>query len=338
MDLKKIPPAYTPEKLLDIAFRRASKEARKVQLKNRSLRKKRSEERRVRESADYITSYLTRLEKLGDKIELADPFHRELLEINIGIDRIHSALERLSWAKMKIVKLGVRSRRNIRMKKGDPVILRKDFYGKTSSILGKIGSDLQFLGEAVQKVRNFPTIKEGLTVVIAGMPNVGKSSLLRKLTSSTPEIKPYPFTTKSILVGYIEEGHRRVQIIDTPGILDRPIEERNPIERQAVLALRVLADLILFLFDPTGTCGYTLDSQIKLYAEIEENFKEVVPVVNKMDLADKSIVKSLEDKIGKIALKCSATDGQTEDVLSLILDFQRKENDLAPPLGHRSPR
>jgi nucleolar GTP-binding protein len=338
MDLKKIPPAYTPEKLLDIAFRRASKEARKVQMKNRSLRKKRAEERRVRESADYITSYLSRMEKLGDKIELAGPFHRELLEISIGIDRVHSALERLAWAKTKIAKLEVRSRRNIRMKKGDPVILRKDFYGKTSSILGKIEMDLQFLGRVVQTIRNFPTIKEGFTVVIAGMPNVGKSSLLRQLTSSTPDIKPYPFTTKSILVGYIEEGHRRVQIIDTPGILDRPIEERNTIERQAVLALRELADLILFLFDPTETCGYTRDSQIELYTEIRENFKDVIPVLNKMDLADESIVKSIEDRIGKKAVKCSSKEGQIEDVLSLIATLQRKENNLALPSVHRSPR
>jgi nucleolar GTP-binding protein len=338
MDLKKIPPAYTLEKLLDIAFRRASKEARKVQLKNKGLRKKRAEERRVRKSAEYIVGYLSQIERLGDKIELSDPFERELLDINIGIDQIHSALDKLTWAKKKIIRLEVRSRRNIRMSKGDPIILRKDFYGKTSSILGKIESDLQFLGRVVQTVRKFPTIKEGFTVVIAGMPNVGKSSLLQQLTSSTPEIKPYPFTTKSILVGYIEKGHRRLQVIDTPGILDRPIEERNPIEKQAVLALRELADLILFLFDPTETCGYTLDSQIELYTEIEENFKHVVPVINKMDMAEESIVKSTEEEIGNNALKCSAIEGEIEDVLSFIESLHRKENNLAPPSGRRSPR
>ncbi len=189
----------------------------------------------------------------------------------------------------------------------------------------------------IKTIRNFPTIKKGFTVAIAGMPNVGKSSLLRQLTSSTPEIRPYPFTTKSILVGYIEKGHRRLQVIDTPGILDRPIEERNPIEKQAVLALRELADLILFVFDPTETCGYTLDSQIELYAEIKENFKNVVPVLNKMDMAEESVIKSIADGIGKKALKCSAKEGQIEAVLSLIESLQIQENNQAPLSGRRSP-
>jgi nucleolar GTP-binding protein len=338
MDLKKIPPVYTPEKLLDIAFRRASKEAKKVQLKNKRLRKKRAEERRVRESAEFIVSYLYRMEKLRDIIELWDPFQRELLEINIGVAKINSALDRLTWAKKKITKLAVRSRRNIRMNKGDPVILRKDFYGKSASILEKIDSDLQFLGIVIKTARNFPTIKEGFTVAIAGMPNVGKSSLLRQLTSSTPEIRPYPFTTKSILVGYIEKEHRRLQVIDTPGILDRPIEERNPIEKQAVLALRELADLILFIFDPTETCGYALDSQIELYAEIKENFKNVVPVLNKIDMAEEPVIKSIEVRIGENALKCSAKEGRIEAVLSLIESLQIKEYNQAPLSEHKSPR
>jgi nucleolar GTP-binding protein len=86
---------------------------------------------------------------------------------------------------------------------------------------------------------------------------VGKSSLLRCLSSAKPEIAQYPFTTKEIHVGHIEKTEKyitkRFQIIDTPGLLDRPLSKRNEIEKQAIAALTHLADLIVFVLDVSGS-------------------------------------------------------------------------------------
>lgn len=46
------------------------------------------------------------------------------------------------------------------------------------------------------------------------------------------EVQPYAFTTKSLFVGHTDYKYLRWQVIDTPGILDRPLEERNTIEMQ----------------------------------------------------------------------------------------------------------
>jgi len=50
-------------------------------------------------------------------------------------------------------------------------------------------------------------------------------------TQHTP-LQPYAFTTKSLYVGHMDYKYLRWQVIDTPGILDRPLEERNTIEMQ----------------------------------------------------------------------------------------------------------
>lgn len=47
-----------------------------------------------------------------------------------------------------------------------------------------------------------------------------------------PRPQPYAFTTKSLYVGHMDYKYLRWQVIDTPGILDRPLEERNTIEMQ----------------------------------------------------------------------------------------------------------
>lgn len=46
------------------------------------------------------------------------------------------------------------------------------------------------------------------------------------------DVQPYAFTTKSLFVGHMDYRYLRWQVIDTPGILDRPLEERNTIEMQ----------------------------------------------------------------------------------------------------------
>ena len=55
-------------------------------------------------------------------------------------------------------------------------------------------------------------------VMLLGGPNVGKSRLLTRLTRATPEVAPYPFTTREPHAGMMEWEDVRVQLIDTPPI------------------------------------------------------------------------------------------------------------------------
>lgn len=54
----------------------------------------------------------------------------------------------------------------------------------------------------------------------------------------------------------------RFQVIDTPGILDHPLEDRNVIEMQAVTALAHLRAAVLYFFDISEYCGHTIEEQV----------------------------------------------------------------------------
>jgi len=172
-------------------------------------------------------------------------------------------------------------------------------------------------------------------LVVAGMPQVGKSTFVRAISSAKPKVSPFPFTTKEIILGHIDLGALRIQIIDTPGILDRPLSKLNPIERKAILALKYLADLILFLVDPYEGAYYSLEQQLNLLRSILRLFegKDVIVVINKIDLVSEKRLDEVEDKIkevyGGVILRMSALKklfirevlGQVIKKLGLSEDF-----------------
>jgi len=120
---------------------------------------------------------------------------------------------------------------------------------------------------------------------MCGLPNVGKSSFMNKITRGNVDVQPYAFTTKSLFVGHCDYKYLRWQVIDTPGILDHSLEERNTIEMQAIIALAHLTCSVLYFCDPSEQCGYTVEQQCSLFRSIKPLFanKQLIIVVNKVD-------------------------------------------------------
>lgn len=107
-----------------------------------------------------------------------------------------------------------------------------------------------------------------------------------QLTRADVEVQPYAFTTKALYVGHMDYKYLRWQVIDTPGILDQPLEDRNTIEMQAITALAHIRAAILFVMDASEQCTYGLDEQINLFESIRPLFanKPVLVGANKCDL------------------------------------------------------
>lgn len=128
---------------------------------------------------------------------------------------------------------------------------------------------------------------------------------MNKITRADVEVQPYAFTTKSLYVGHTDYKYLRWQIIDTPGILDHSLEDRNVIEMQAVTALAHLRACILYFLDPSEQCGHSLEEQVKLFNSIKPLFsnKPLIIVANKCDIITlndlppnrRSTLKEIED-------------------------------------------
>ena len=275
----RIPTVLTAEELMDKTFHRATKISKTGS--DALDGKKKTILAKITASGDVVISTLNGYINKFPRMEKEEDFFPELVDLVIGIDRYKKALGAVNWASNRTEKLKNECLREVRRTK-DPKILdsiKSSFYGRLSSYIKQISDDLLFLQDAKNKFRSLPTIDPDVaTIVVAGFPNVGKSSLVTELSTAAPQIAPYPFTTKGIVIGHIEDDWRKYQIIDTPGLLDRAFEDRNNIEKQAVLALRYLTDVMLFIIDPSETCGFALDKQNELLESVQNSF-EGVPII-----------------------------------------------------------
>jgi len=165
--------------------------------------------------------------------------------------------------------------------------LKKAALGRMATIMKRQASNLTYLEQVRQHLSRLPTIDPySRTIIICGFPNVGKSSFINKITRADVEVQPYAFTTKSLYVGHTDYKYLRWQVIDTPGILDHPLEERNVIEMQAITALAHLRACVLYFMDISEQCGHSLEEQVKLFESIKPLFtnKPLILAINKIDI------------------------------------------------------
>jgi len=282
-----IPTVLSAEELLDRAFKKASKVDYQGRTRLESVRE--INIGKLKSVSDIIVSTLGKYVKAFPSIDRQSPFYAELIDVTIGRDKLKKSLGAMDWCRGNVARVAKDARREIAaattISRIDQV--RRGAYGRISSFVKQVDKELAFLAKARNTMRKFPAVNpENKTVVVAGAPNVGKSALVSRISTAKPRVAVYPFTTQEISVGTFEKKYIRYQVIDTPGLLDRELSKRNPMELRAVLALRHLADVIVFIFDPTETCGYLLPQQEHLLETIRSEFAKVpiIEVENKSDL------------------------------------------------------
>uniref|UniRef100_A0A668AU97 Nucleolar GTP-binding protein 1 n=1 Tax=Myripristis murdjan TaxID=586833 RepID=A0A668AU97_9TELE len=247
---------------------------------------------------DRLTQILTDFPKLDD----IHPFYADLMNVLYDKDHYKLALGQINIAKNLIDNV---AKDYVRlMKYGDSLYrckqLKRAALGRMCTILKRQKQSLEYLEQVRQHLSRLPTIDPNTrTLLLCGYPNVGKSSFINKVTRADVDVQPYAFTTKSLFVGHMDYKYLRWQVVDTPGILDHPLEERNTIEMQAITALAHLRSAVLYVMDVSEQCGHTLQQQLELFNNIRPLFanKPLIVVANKCDVKKISELSEENQKI-----------------------------------------
>lgn len=264
------------------------------------------------------------------------PFLSSLLNVLYDKNHYKLALGQLSTARHLIEQVAKDYVRLIKF--GDSLYrckqLKRAAMGRMATIMRRQKDPLAYLEQVRQHMSRLPSIDPSTrTLLICGYPNVGKSSFINKVTRADVDVQPYAFTTKSLFVGHMDYKYLRWQVIDTPGILDHPLEEMNTIEMQSITALAHLRAAVLYFMDLSEQCGYTVEAQVQLFNSIKPLFanKPCILAINKVDAKRLSeleperaaLVRSVIDESeGKVQLAelSTYTDEGVMDVRNLACD------------------
>ncbi|MBE7061461.1 MAG: GTPase ObgE [Clostridiales bacterium] len=181
-------------------------------------------------------------------------------------------------------------------------------------------------GEKTETKRIVLELKTIADVGLVGFPNVGKSTILSKITKARPKIANYHFTTLSPNLGVVDYYDNQFVVADIPGLIEGAsdgaglgIEFLRHIERTRML---------VHVIDVSGVEGrdpyddyLKINAELKNYSPLLAKLKQIV-VLNKTDMyGAEENVKAIKEKIGrKHRIVClSAITGEGLDKLKKII-------------------
>jgi nucleolar GTP-binding protein len=285
------------------------------------------------------------------RLDEIHPFYADLINVLYDRDHYKLSLGQLNTCRHLIENL---AKDYVRMLKyGDSLYrckqVKRACLGRMCTLLKKHKASLAYLEEVRKHLSRLPSIDPNTrSLILCGFPNVGKSSFMNKVTRANVDVQPYAFTTKSLFVGHMDYKYLRWQVLDTPGILDHALEQRNTIEMQSVTALAHLNCCVLYFMDPSQQCGFTVKQQCDLFKTIKPLFngKPLFVIANKtdtlkvedLDNEDQSLVSNMIKESGAELLHMSTI---TEDGVNLVktkacdklLEFRVKQKLQSRRLG-----
>ncbi|KAH0451538.1 hypothetical protein IEQ34_018837 [Dendrobium chrysotoxum] len=289
-NFKKITVVPSGKEFVDIILSRTQRQTPTVVHKGYAISRLRQfYMRKVRFTQQNFHEKLSTIIEEFPRLDDIHPFYGDLLHVLYNKDHYKLALGQINTARNIIGKI---AKDYVRLLKyGDSLYrckcLKVAALGRMCTVIKRIGPSLAYLEQIRQHMARLPSIDPNTrTILICGYPNVGKSSFINKITRADVDVQPYAFTTKSLFVGHTDYKYLRYQVIDTPGILDRPFEDRNIIEMCSITALAHLRSAVLFFLDISGSCGYSIAQQAALFHSIKSLFmnKPLIIVCNKIDL------------------------------------------------------
>ena len=176
----------------------------------------------------------------------------------------------------------------------------EDSPGNTQAIIQSLSQQLQALTDIAASFSQGRILREGMTVVLCGVPNSGKSSLLNRLAGYDRAIvTASPGTTRDTLEVFSSVEGIPVRLIDTAGFR-YTLDETEMLGVSRAYAAVKEADLLLWLCSPDG---YDLKENSELFGMLSDSmsFNDIGILVSKADLLDKEhadlFAENVKDRI-----------------------------------------
>ena len=195
-------------------------------------------------------------------------------------------------------------------------------------VAARLKEVVEEIGKAIESADEGKILREGLSTVIVGKPNVGKSSLLNTLLKENRAIvTDIPGTTRDVIEEYISIQGIPIKIVDTAGIREtEDVVEKIGVEKSIEKIEE--ADLIVLILDSSSELT---DEDRDIISFIKG--KKYIVLLNKSDLNEKINIKEIDELESEYVISTSVTQGfgidqLKEAIVKLFFHGEIKSNEL----------
>ncbi len=256
------PQLFKSKELIDIVI----KQLKKDPVTNNNIFKYVDEfQHRITERYEKIVDQLPDYEKM-------EPYYLMMSKniISQGTMEKHKNHYRVTITVINQISEKYKKQLRIQKQLSDKIKLQREYLGRVISAIKKLDKTTEILFTYADDFKRIPNPRKLFTIVLVGVPNTGKTTFLTELTDADPEINSYAFTTKSLNFGYFKKREEIIQVIDTPGLIHGEFKEMNIIEKQAIVAIKALGDVIIFLYNKNQTFEHQQEILEKIISENPE--------------------------------------------------------------------
>ncbi len=181
-------------------------------------------------------------------------------------------------------------------------------------------------------------LKLVVDAALAGLPNAGKSSLLRRISNAKPKVADYPFTTLEPVLGIVDGPERQLTIADVPGLIEGAADGAGL--GHEFLAHLERARLLIHVLDASESDleerFLTVDRELAAYGAGLDRRQQLI-VLNKIDLLPS--VPSFEvrdERIARVVATSCATGSGIEELKGALFELCSEES-VAPVVDSSLP-
>jgi GTPase len=158
---------------------------------------------------------------------------------------------------------------------------------------------------------------------LVGMPNAGKSSLLRRISNAKPKVADYPFTTLSPVLGTVEAPDgRQLTVADVPGLIEGASEGMGL--GHEFLAHLERARLLVHVIDASegdpAERFATIDRELGAYGAGLDRLPQIV-VLNKIDVAPEAEFSSADPRVLRVVRTSAVTGAGIGDLKGALFEL-----------------
>ncbi|DBA04672.1 TPA: hypothetical protein N0F65_012255 [Lagenidium giganteum] len=295
----RLPYIYTASEIQEMRFWRATaRESNKIV--DPIKRAKNQTSRLINQQLSKLSSITRQAAMNFPALKRLHPFEREVVLLTVGKNTYEENIQQLRKVYAALHNTGREYERECQdmRTKQEAIDCGLRCVDVLKEVVDEHSAILKRAADMAKSLRGLPSVGlEKPIFAFVGAPNVGKSSLVRALSTASPEVANYPFTTRGITMGHIFVEGISYQIADTPGLIYRPDEKRNAIEKLALAMMEKTKASIGFVFDPTGLSGTSIEDQLNLRNELRERVSEVrsdfawLDIISKIDQPDVDVVE-----------------------------------------------